>query len=95
MKLLNGYIALIANSGKESKSAGGLYLASVDTNQFRVGVVKYVGKPEFNPHRDVNFPTYVVEGDRVLFNSHYFNEISVDGINYFIGKESQLLAILD
>ncbi len=95
MKLLNGHVALLATSTKESKSPSGLYLASVDTNQFRTGIIKYVGKPEYNPYKHLDVPSYVNVGDKVLFNSHYFHEVVIDGVTYYIGKESQLLAILD
>jgi co-chaperonin GroES (HSP10) len=59
------------------------------------GVVTVVGSPEMSPWSGEWLPTYVKEGDKVLFNGNYFTEVTVNNETLYIGKESQLIAILD
>jgi chaperonin GroES len=96
MKLLNGMVAISSTSGNnERKTASGLYIPQTDsTSNIKEGVVVDIGPPEITIN-GVVLPVEISNGDRVMFNAHYFTEISIQGASYYVGKQNQILAIFE
>ncbi len=75
-----------------SKSAGGVMLPDTAREKPKQGKVLSVGdgKRLENGKRS---PLFVKEGDRVLFSSYAGNEVTIDGEEYLIMSEDDILAI--
>lgn len=58
------------------------------------GIVMAVGPGKKNEDGRV-VPVGVKVGDKVMFSKYGFDEVKVDGIEYYIVAESSILAILD
>lgn len=76
----------------KDKSAGGVMLPDTAREKPKQGKVLSVGdgKRLENGHRA---PLFVKEGDRVLFSSYAGNEVNIDGEEYLIMSEDDILAI--
>ena len=78
----------------EEKTAGGIVLPDTAREKPKQGKVLSVGDGKLleNGRRA---PFQVKEGDRVLFTSYAGNEVTVDGKEYLIMAEDDILAIVD
>jgi chaperonin GroES len=78
----------------EEKTAGGIVLPDTAREKPKQGKVLSVGDGKLleNGRRA---PFQVKEGDRVLFTSYAGNEVTVDGKEYLIMSEDDILAIVD
>ena len=78
----------------EDKTAGGIILPDTAKEKPKQGKVLAVGegKPLENGKRAA-FQVRV--GDRVLFTSYAGNEVNVDGTEYLIMTEDDVLAVVD
>ncbi len=78
----------------EEKTAGGIVLPDTAKEKPRQGKVISVGEGKLLENgKRASFQ--VKEGDRVLFTSYAGNEINVDGQEYLIMSEDDILAIVD
>ncbi len=57
------------------------------------GVVVAVGAGKWNEDGDARLAMDVAVGDRVVFSKYGFDEVKVDGKEYFIVSESSILGI--
>ncbi|MCI0377180.1 MAG: co-chaperone GroES [Gemmataceae bacterium] len=78
----------------EEKTAGGIVLPDTAKEKPRQGKILSVGDGRLldNGKRG-NFQ--VKEGDRVLFSSYAGNEVTVDGEEYLIMSEDDILAVIE
>ena len=78
----------------EEKTAGGILLPDSAKEKPRQGKVLSVGDGKLLENgKRASFQ--VKEGDRVLFTSYGGNEITVDGEEYLIMSEDDILAVVD
>jgi len=78
----------------EEKTAGGIVLPDSAKEKPRQGKVVSVGDGKLlDSGKRAAFQ--VKEGDRVLFTSYAGNEVNVDGQEYLIMSEDDILAIVD
>ena len=78
----------------EEKTAGGIVLPDAAKEKPRQGKVLSVGEGKLlESGKRAKFQ--VKEGDRVLFSSYAGNEVQVDGEEYLIMSEDDILAIVD
>src|SRR5579863_9538826 len=78
----------------EDKTAGGILLPDAAKEKPRQGKVLSVGDGKLLENgKRASFQ--VKEGDRVLFTSYGGNEITVDGEEYLIMSEDDILAVID
>ena len=75
------------------KSTGGIVLPDTAQDKPREGTVIAAGPGRLLENGQFH-PLEVHQGDRVLFGSYAGNEIKVDGKEYLILKEEEILAIL-
>ena len=78
----------------DEKTAGGILLPDTAKEKPRQGKVRSLGNGKLldNGKRSA---FQVKEGDRVLFTSYAGTEVTIDGEEYLIMTEDDLLAVLD
>ena len=78
---------------EERKTAGGIVIPDSATEKPIQGEIIAVGKGKILESGEVR-PLDVKVGDRVLFGKYSGTEVKIDGQEYLIVKESEVLAIL-
>ena len=80
---------------EESKTAGGIIIPdTVSKEKPQEGKVVAAGKGKVTPEGKV-LPLDVKEGDRVLFGKYAGSEIKVDGKEYLIMREDDILGVVE
>lgn len=80
---------------KEGKTEFGIYLPeTVEKERPEKGKVVAVGEGKLDEHGK-KIPMRVKKGDTVIFTKYGPNEIKVDGKEYLIAKEEDILAIVE
>jgi chaperonin GroES len=85
--------ALIERLQAEEKTAGGIMLPDTAREKPRQGKVLSLGEGK-RLENGSRAPFQVKVGDRVLFTSYAGNEITVDGKEYLLMSEDDILAVL-
>ena len=81
--------------GKEGKTDAGIYLPeTVDKERPEKGRVVAAGPGKLSDDGKI-IPMSVKKGDVVIFTKYGPNEIKVDGKEYLIAREEDVLAILE
>ena len=57
------------------------------------GVVIAVGPGKFNEDGEERVPLDVKEGDRIVFSKYGYDEVKIEGKEYFIVAESSILGV--
>ena len=78
----------------EEKSAGGIIIPDTAKEKPSQGEVVGVG-PGGRDETGKLIPLDVKEGDRVLFGKWSGTEVKIDGVEYLIMKESDIMGVLD
>lgn len=78
----------------EEKTAGGIVLPDSAKEKPKQGKVLSVGDGKLLDNGK-RAPFQVKEGDRVLFTSYGGNEVKLDGDEYLIMSEDDILAVID
>ncbi len=79
---------------EESKTAGGIIIPdTVSKEKPQEGKVIAVGKGKVTPEGKV-LPLDVKEGDLVLFGKYAGSEIKIDGVEYLIMREDDILGVV-
>ncbi len=84
---------LVQRADPEEKTKGGLFLPSAAQQKQVWGLVKAIGKGKVLKSGEVR-PPQVEVGNKVLLAKWGGNEITHEGEDYLILKESELLAII-
>ena len=79
---------------QESKTAGGIIIPDTAKEKPQEGEVIAVG-PGARDESGKVLPLDVKAGDRVLFGKWSGTEVKIDGVDYLIMKESDLLGVLE
>jgi chaperonin GroES len=78
----------------EDKTAGGIFLPDTAKEKPRQGKVVSVGDGKLLDNGK-RAPFQVKEGDRILFTSYAGNEVNVDGEEWLIMTEDDILAVVE
>jgi chaperonin GroES len=78
----------------EDKTAGGIVLPDSAKEKPKQGIISAVGDGKLLENGK-RAPLQVKEGDRVLFTSYAGNEVTIDGKEYLIMSEDDILAVVD
>ncbi|MFH1461341.1 MAG: co-chaperone GroES [bacterium] len=84
---------LIQRVESESTSSGGIIIPDSAQEKTQIGLVKAVGQGKVN-NDGILKPLIVKEGDSVLFGKYSGTEIKLDGQEYLIIREDELLGII-
>lgn len=77
----------------EQKTSGGIIIPDTAKEKPQRGKVVAVGDGAFNDKGERN-KLDVKVGDQVLFGKYAGNDIKIDGVEYLIMKESEILAVV-
>jgi chaperonin GroES len=78
----------------EAKSAGGIIIPDTAQEKPQQGEVVAVGPGGRDDHGKL-IPIDVKAGDRVLFGKWSGTEVKLDGVEYLIMKESDIMGVLE
>ena len=78
----------------EEKSAGGIIIPDTAKEKPQQGEVVAVG-PGGRDEAGKLIPIDVKAGDRILFGKWSGTEVKIDGVEYLIMKESDIMGVLD
>ena len=84
---------LIRRVDEEDKTAGGIIIPDSAKEKPQEGVVVATGKGRVKDDGSV-IPLDVAEGDRVLFGKYGGTDVTLDGEDYTILREDDVLAIV-
>jgi len=79
---------------EEEVAKGGIIIPDTAKEKPQQGEVIAVGKGKYGEDNKL-IPVEVKKGDKVLFGKYSGNEITVDGEEYLIMREDDILAILE
>ena len=79
---------------KSNQTAGGLYIPETAKEKPQEGEVIAVGAGKYKEDGSRQ-PLDVKEGDRVLFGKYSGSEIKIDGEEFLIMREDEILGILE
>ncbi len=85
---------LIQRLGEETKTAGGLFIPDTAKEKPQKGKVVAVGKGRVTEDGKV-LPLEVKKGDNVLFSKYSGTEIKLDGEEYLMISEEDVLGIFN
>jgi chaperonin GroES len=86
---------VIEPTSKEEKTALGIYLPeTAEKERPEQGKIVAAGPGKLN-EKNERVPMGVKKGDVVLFTKYGPNEVKVDGKEYLIAREEDILAILE
>jgi chaperonin GroES len=84
---------LIKRLGEEDKSKGGIIIPDAAKEKPIQGKVIAVGKGKTLKNGDV-VPPDVKKGDKVLFGKYAGTEVKIDGEEYLLMREDDILAVI-
>jgi len=79
---------------EEEKTKGGIIIPETAKEKSVEGKVVAVGKGKLNEKGEIT-PLEVKPGDRVMFGKYAGTEIQIEGEDYLIMREDDLLAIIE
>jgi chaperonin GroES len=85
---------LIKRVEEETKSAGGIVLPGTAAEKPSRGNVIAVGRGKLLENGEI-CPLHVQAGDHVLFGKYSGNEVKVDGEDYIIMREDEIMAVIE
>ena len=85
---------LVERVEEQEQRVGGIIIPDTAKEKPQQGRVVAVGKGRVNDKGEV-FPLDVKEGDMVLFGKYAGSEIKIDGKEYLIIREEEVLGVLD
>ena len=86
---------LIAKTAEEEKTEGGIIIPdTVDKERSQEGKVVAVGSGKILEDGSVK-PMDVKKGDKVIFGKYGGAEIGIEGVEYIILREDEILAVID
>ena len=85
---------LIKRVEEETKTAGGIVLPGTAAEKPSRGTVIAAGRGKLLENGDIR-PLDVKEGDHVLFGKYSGSEVKVDGEDYIIMREDEIMAVIE
>ncbi|MDR1609254.1 MAG: co-chaperone GroES [Holosporales bacterium] len=85
---------LVERIESESKTSGGIIIPDTAKEKPMEGIVVAVGNGARSEKGDLT-PLQVKAGDKVLFGKWSGNEIKIDGKDYIVMKESDIMGIFE
>ncbi len=85
---------LVKRVEEETKTAGGIIIPDTQTEKPAQGEVVSTGAGKVNNDGSISHLT-VKEGDKILFGKYAGTEVKIEGQEYLIMKEDDILGILE
>ena len=77
-----------------SRTASGIIIPDTVQEKPEQGTVIATGPGKWNEDGDARIEMTVSTGDRVLFSKYGYDTIKIEGVEYFVVSESNILAII-
>ena len=90
---IGGFI-LVKPEDKDEKTASGLIIQTSDKERPQRGEVVSLGTGKLDSNGNP-IPWNVKQGDIVMFKKYAPEEVEVEGVNYLIMQESDILAVVE
>ena len=84
---------VIQNVGAEEQTKGGLYLATTAKEKPQMAVVLAVGPGGNVDGKEITM--HVKEGQKVIYSKYAGTEVKLDGEEYIVVRQSDILAIVE
>ena len=84
---------VIQNVGAEEQTKGGLYLATTAREKPQMAVVLAVGPGGNVDGKEITM--HVKEGQKVIYSKYAGTEVKLDGEEYILGRQSDILAVVE
>lgn len=85
---------LIERAEAEGKTKGGIILPDSSKEKPKEGKIVAVGQGRVNDKGE-RLPFQVKKGDRVLFKSYAGTDVKIDGKDYILMSEEEILAVVE
>jgi chaperonin GroES len=85
---------VIENVEQQDRSAGGVFLPDTAKEKPQEGMIRAVGTGR-TLDNGTKIPMGVKVGDRVIYSKYSGSEVKIDGKDYLIVSEKDVLAIVD
>lgn len=86
----------VSEESASRRTKGGIILPeTIDKERPEKGKVVAVGPGKFDEEGEKRIPLSVKRGDVVLFTKYGPNEVKIDGKEYLIAREEDILAIIE
>ena len=95
LKPLADHVAIEPMAQEEKTKYGIVIPETAGKDKSQEGMVVAVGPGKFNEDGDKRIELSVKKGDKVLFSKYSPQEIKVDGKEYLIMKEEDIIAIIE
>ena len=87
---------IIEPDGQETQTKSGIVLPENATGEKpRMGTIIAVGPGKFNESGKERLPMSIAVGNKVLFKKYGPDEIEIDGKEYLVGDEDDILAVIN
>ena len=84
---------VIQNVGAEEQTKGGLYLATTAKEKPQMAVVLAVGPGGNVDGKEITM--HVKEGQKVIYSKYAGTEVKLDGEEYILVRQSDILAVVE
>ena len=84
---------VIQNVGAEEQTKGGLYLATTAKEKPQMAVVLAVGPGGNVDGKEITM--HVKEGQKVIYSKYVGTEVKLDGEEYILVRQSDILAVVE
>ncbi len=85
---------IVRRVAEEEKTKGGIIIPDTAKDKPTEGEVVAAGKGRLTEDGKV-IPMDVKKGDRILFSKYAGNEVKIDGVEYLIMREEDVLGIIE
>lgn len=85
---------LIERATADSKSKGGIILPDSSQEKPKKGKIVAVGQGKLSEQGE-RLPFQVKKGDQVLFKSYAGTDVKIDGNEYILMSEEEILAVIE
>ncbi|MFO0830961.1 MAG: co-chaperone GroES [Phycisphaerales bacterium] len=86
---------LVKRDEAATKTDSGIFLPETSKDKPKTGIIEAVGTGNLNTDTGERIPLTVKKGDRVIFTSYAGTEIKLDGAEYLMMSEDDILAVID
>jgi chaperonin GroES len=86
---------LIKRDEAATKTDSGIFLPEGSKDKPKTGIIEAVGTGALNTETGARIPLSVKKGDKVIFTSYAGTEIKIEGTEYLMMSEDDVLAVID
>ena len=86
---------LVKRDEAQSKTESGIFLPESSKDKPKTGVIEAVGNGNLNTDTGARIPLTLKKGDKVIFTSYSGTEIKLDGQEFLMMSEEDVLAVIE